>query len=60
MIPRFAAAVTAALALVACAGEELPPLSGPAPEVVTLDALKARMTPSGGERALLVNFWATW
>jgi thiol-disulfide isomerase/thioredoxin len=32
----------------------------PAPPVVTLDELVARVEPPAPERPLLVNFWATW
>jgi hypothetical protein len=30
------------------------------PDVVSMEALTARLEPSAGEKALLVNFWATW
>ncbi len=30
------------------------------PDVVDLAGLQARLTPSSGEKALLVNFWASW
>ena len=30
------------------------------PEVVDFHGLEQRLEPSSGEKALLVNFWATW
>ena len=30
------------------------------PDQVSFEELSARLTPSSGERALLVNFWASW
>ena len=30
------------------------------PDVVDLAALTERLAPAGEEKALLVNFWATW
>ncbi len=52
---RVAGALLLAAVPAAC-GVSQPPV----PEVVDLPALEARLRPAAGEKALLVNFWATW
>jgi len=57
---RFAAALLVATAATACAASEPIVAELMIPEVVDFQALMARLEPSSGEKALLVNFWATW
>ena len=53
--------VAAALLLASACAVPEPTVAEPTvPEVVDLQALQERLEPSSGEKALLVNFWATW
>lgn len=55
--PRPLPALLLATAAACAASEPQVPV---VPEVVDFHGLEQRLEPSSGEKALLVNFWATW
>jgi hypothetical protein len=54
------AGLLACSAETAGSGNLVRPETAVTPEVLDVEALIARLEPSGQEKAVIANFWATW